>query len=36
MTTGLPADENFRDKLDVLRAQGRRLCERRAWPSTRA
>jgi hypothetical protein len=23
----LPADENFRDKLDVLRAQGRRLCE---------
>ncbi len=25
--TGLPADENFRDKLDVLREQGRRLCE---------
>lgn len=25
--TGLPADENFRDKLDGLRAQGRRLCE---------
>ncbi|MES2263512.1 MAG: long-chain N-acyl amino acid synthase [Pseudomonadota bacterium] len=24
---GLPADENFRDKLDPLRAQGRRLCE---------
>jgi hypothetical protein len=24
---GLPADENFRDKLDELRAQGRRLCE---------
>jgi len=24
---GLPADENFRDKLDGLRAQGRRLCE---------
>ncbi|HEY0063615.1 MAG TPA: long-chain N-acyl amino acid synthase [Telluria sp.] len=23
----LPADENFRDKLDLLRAQGRRLCE---------
>jgi hypothetical protein len=23
----LPADENFRDRLDVLRAQGRRLCE---------
>lgn len=25
--TGLPADENFRDRLDVLRAEGRRLCE---------
>jgi hypothetical protein len=25
--TGLPADENFRDKLDELRIQGRRLCE---------
>ncbi|MES3020517.1 MAG: long-chain N-acyl amino acid synthase [Pseudomonadota bacterium] len=25
--TSLPADENFRDKLDELRAQGRRLCE---------
>jgi hypothetical protein len=25
--TGLPADENFRDKLDALRQQGRRLCE---------
>jgi hypothetical protein len=25
--TGLPADENFRDKLDSLRTQGRRLCE---------
>lgn len=25
--TGLPADENFRDKLDELRVQGRRLCE---------
>ena len=25
--TGLPADDNFRDKLDVLREQGRRLCE---------
>ncbi|MEC5161316.1 hypothetical protein ACFDR9_002340 [Janthinobacterium sp. CG_23.3] len=25
--TGLPADENFRDKLDGLREQGRRLCE---------
>jgi hypothetical protein len=24
---GLPADENFRDKLDGLRAAGRRLCE---------
>ena len=24
---GLPADDNFRDKLDELRAQGRRLCE---------
>ena len=24
---GLPADENFRDKLDELRAQGCRLCE---------
>lgn len=24
---GLPADENFRDELDALRAQGRRLCE---------
>jgi hypothetical protein len=24
---GLPADENFGDKLDVLRDQGRRLCE---------
>lgn len=24
---GLPADENFHDKLDELRAQGRRLCE---------
>lgn len=24
---GLPADENFRDKLDELRANGRRLCE---------
>jgi hypothetical protein len=24
---GLPADENFRDKLDDLRAQGYRLCE---------
>lgn len=24
---GLPADENFRDKLDELRAQRRRLCE---------
>ena len=24
---GLPADENFRDKLDELRAQQRRLCE---------
>lgn len=24
---GLPADDNFRDKLDALRAQGRRLCE---------
>lgn len=24
---GLPADENFRDKLDELRAQKRRLCE---------
>lgn len=24
---GLPADENFRDKLDELRTQGRRLCE---------
>ncbi|WP_371866467.1 N-acyl amino acid synthase FeeM domain-containing protein [Duganella alba] len=24
---GLPADENFRDKLDELRAQHRRLCE---------
>ncbi|MEO8407434.1 MAG: long-chain N-acyl amino acid synthase, partial [Oxalobacteraceae bacterium] len=23
----LPADENFRDKLDELRAEGRRLCE---------
>lgn len=23
----LPADENFRDRLDVLRRQGRRLCE---------
>ena len=23
----LPADENFRDRLDLLRAQGRRLCE---------
>jgi hypothetical protein len=25
--TSLPADENFRDKLDQLRTQGRRLCE---------
>jgi hypothetical protein len=25
--TPLPADENFRDKLDALRDQGRRLCE---------
>lgn len=25
--TSLPADENFRDKLDELRQQGRRLCE---------
>jgi hypothetical protein len=25
--TGLPADENFRDKLEELRVQGRRLCE---------
>jgi len=25
--SGLPADENFRDKLDALRAEGRRLCE---------
>lgn len=25
--TSLPADDNFRDKLDELRAQGRRLCE---------
>jgi hypothetical protein len=25
--TGLPADENFRDKLDELRQLGRRLCE---------
>ena len=25
--SGLPADENFRDKLDTLRVQGRRLCE---------
>lgn len=25
--TSLPADENFRDKLDALRSQGRRLCE---------
>jgi hypothetical protein len=25
--TSLPADENFRDKLDELRAQDRRLCE---------
>lgn len=24
---GLPADENFRDKLDELRGQGRRMCE---------
>ncbi|SFU58618.1 N-acyl amino acid synthase FeeM domain-containing protein [Pseudoduganella namucuonensis] len=24
---GLPADENFRDQLDLLRAAGRRLCE---------
>ncbi len=24
---GLPADENFRDKLDMLRLSGRRLCE---------
>ncbi|MGV7206282.1 N-acyl amino acid synthase FeeM domain-containing protein [Oxalobacteraceae bacterium A2-2] len=24
---GLPADENFRDRLDQLRGQGRRLCE---------
>ncbi len=24
---GLPADENFEDKLDELRAQGRRLSE---------
>lgn len=24
---GLPADENFRDKLDTLREDGRRLCE---------
>lgn len=24
---GLPADDNFRDKLDALREQGRRLCE---------
>lgn len=24
---GLPADDNFRDKLDELRSQGRRLCE---------
>lgn len=24
---GLPADENFRDKLDGLRTEGRRLCE---------
>lgn len=24
---GLPADENFRDKLDLLRGQQRRLCE---------
>jgi len=24
---GLPADENFRDRLDALRRQGRRLCE---------
>lgn len=24
---GLPADENFRDKLDVLRSEQRRLCE---------
>ena len=24
---GLPADENFKDRLDELRAQGRRLCE---------
>ena len=24
---GLPADDNFRDKLDELRKQGRRLCE---------
>ena len=23
----MPADDNFRDKLDVLREQGRRLCE---------
>jgi len=25
--SGLPADENFLDKLDMLRQQGRRLCE---------
>jgi hypothetical protein len=25
--SGLPADENFRDKMDELREQGRRLCE---------
>ncbi|UOD29257.1 long-chain N-acyl amino acid synthase [Massilia violaceinigra] len=24
---GLPADDNFRDRLDALRSQGRRLCE---------
>lgn len=24
---GLPADDNFRDMLDILRAEGRRLCE---------
>jgi hypothetical protein len=27
MAGGLPADENFGDKLDALRAAGRRLCE---------
>ncbi|CDG83262.1 N-acyl amino acid synthase FeeM domain-containing protein [Janthinobacterium agaricidamnosum] len=27
MESGLPADENFRDKLDELREKGRRLCE---------